>query len=98
MLTTAPARSARQTSSRIVRSSNRTVSPSREISPDAGFADHAPILIVFAVTAPIPESILPGLKTIAAEACEQISRFQNYSERFRSFSRERGTLREFSAF
>ena len=43
MLTTSPARSARHSSSRIVRTSTRTLSPSRDISPDAGLTHHAPI-------------------------------------------------------
>src|SRR5690349_13397394 len=42
MLTTSPECSARHTSNRIVRTSTRAVSPSREICPDAGLTHQLP--------------------------------------------------------
>src|SRR5208282_488742 len=49
MLTTSPARSARQRRSRIVRASGRAVSPSREIWPDAGLTHQSPMRSVVVV-------------------------------------------------
>src|SRR5579864_1686815 len=43
MLTTSPTWRARQSSNRIVRASTRTLSPSREISPDDGLTHQSPM-------------------------------------------------------
>src|SRR5213082_1771155 len=57
MLNTSPACSARQSSSRIVRTSTRAVSPSREISQDAGSTRQAPMRsnVVFELSMQVSE-------------------------------------------
>src|SRR6267378_6263489 len=61
MLTTSPACSARHSSSRIVRSSTRAVSPSREIWPDAGLTHQAPMRSIVAVGRSIEGRLLPAV-------------------------------------
>src|SRR6058998_3807713 len=63
MLTTSPACSARHISSRIVRTSTRQASPSREIWPDAGLTHQAPIRSVVLVWC----SILRSATTLTSD-------------------------------
>ena len=65
MLTTSPACSARHSSSRIVRTSTRAVSPSLEICPDAGLTHQSPMRSFVAVGRSIQDwLLLSALKTV----------------------------------
>src|SRR5258708_37707607 len=59
MLTTSPAFPARHNKSRIVRTSTRTVSPSREIWPDAGLMHQAPMRSIVEVGRCMQDRLLP---------------------------------------
>jgi hypothetical protein len=61
MLTTSPACSARHSSSRIVRTSTRAVSPSREIWPDVGLTHQAPMRSIVAVGRSMQDRLLRAI-------------------------------------
>ena len=61
MLTTSPECSARESSSRIVRTSTRAISPSREIWPDAGLTHQAPMRSITAVVRSMEGWLLPSV-------------------------------------
>src|SRR6266700_1042856 len=88
MLTTSPACSARHSSSRIVRTSTRAVSPSREIWPDIGLTHQAPMRSI----AFRPFSRLATLPEPRHRRCSVIS------EVFRVFQTELRTSRASPAY
>src|SRR5438874_13139965 len=78
MLTTSPACSARHTSSRIVRTSRRTISPFREISPDAGLTFQSPTR----------SGVMAGVREYTNTISVRLPPAAGLSELFRSFQRE----------
>src|SRR5436190_18912064 len=89
MLTTSPARVARHTSSRIVRTSSRALCPSREIWPDVGLTHQSPMRSNDAVgrsmegRVPVIAHDIDGDRGLARWLCRLQCHYQTHSERFR---------------